>query len=65
MQLRRNRFVGISREGIASLSWPTTGKKDDFEIVGWPLHFHTIYRVLAVFVHGGAQLNDILALAAA
>lgn len=67
MQLRQNRFLGISREGIVSLSWPITSRPDDFEIVGWPLHFQTIYRLLAAFVYAEratlAEMSHLSALA--
>lgn len=59
LQLRQNRYVGISREGIAVLSWPTTPSKTDPEITNWPKHFHTIYRVLAEFVHGGSPPSSV------
>lgn len=46
MQLRQNRFVGISREGIVSLSWPASPTEDDFEVESWPRHFHSVYLLL-------------------
>jgi len=55
--MRANRFLGFSRDGIASLSWPQDPDDlTDFEITEWPAQFQELYRYLAVFVYAGAKL---------
>ena len=66
---RANRMIGISREGVASLSWLQPGVGDEFEIHQWPAKFVGIYLCLALHVlieRGGLatkadQLSDFMA----
>jgi len=51
LKLRQNRYIGISREGTVSLSWPSSRRKDDVEL-GWPKTFQGIYLILSIHVHG-------------
>jgi len=49
---RSNRFIGMSREGIVSLSWPSEDGNNDYEILRWHKVFFGIYLLLAVHVLG-------------
>jgi hypothetical protein len=49
---RLNRYVGISRVGAVSLSWPTNNKTHNFEVNQWYKKWMGIYLVLALHVHG-------------
>eukprot|EP01125_Pyxidicula_operculata_P007144 TRINITY_DN242_c4_g1_i1.p1 TRINITY_DN242_c4_g1~~TRINITY_DN242_c4_g1_i1.p1 ORF type:complete len:704 (-),score=94.72 TRINITY_DN242_c4_g1_i1:119-2230(-) len=51
IQTRCNRYIGISREGTVSISWPLTQSPDDTEF-SWPKTFQGIYRILTLHVHG-------------
>eukprot|EP01125_Pyxidicula_operculata_P017420 TRINITY_DN6104_c0_g1_i1.p1 TRINITY_DN6104_c0_g1~~TRINITY_DN6104_c0_g1_i1.p1 ORF type:complete len:582 (+),score=120.97 TRINITY_DN6104_c0_g1_i1:389-2134(+) len=57
IRLRQNRYLGMSREGTISLSWPSstlksTGITGDFEVQKWYKVFLGIYLLLAVHVQG-------------
>jgi len=52
LQIRLNRYIGMSREGTVSLSWPTSGEQSDAEVIRWPAQFQGIYLILSVHVHG-------------
>jgi hypothetical protein len=47
---RRNRAVGISREGVAVLHWLGDGANEAFEH-SWPERFQGIYLLLALLIH--------------
>lgn len=53
---RQNRYIGISREGIISLSWPLTGdhrtQSMEYETKIWPRKMMGIYLILAIHVIG-------------
>lgn len=51
---RKNRYIGTSREGTVSLSWPSTQDKakQDFEVHNWHKKFQGIYLTLLLFVLG-------------
>lgn len=49
---RSNRYIGMSREGIVSLSWPSEGGKNDYEVGRWHKVFFGIYLLLATHVLG-------------
>jgi len=51
---RKNRYIGTSREGTVSLSWPSTleKSKNDFEVRSWHRKFQGIYLTLFLFVLG-------------
>jgi len=49
---RSNRYIGMSREGIVSLSWPSEGGKNDYEVFRWHKVFFGIYLLLATHVIG-------------
>jgi len=53
---RRNRYLGVSREGIISLSWPLSGEYSfnscEYEVKVWPRKIVGIYLILAIHVHG-------------
>lgn len=48
---RQNRYIGISKEGTVSISWPITGGPDDFEVRQWHQKFLGVYLLLALHVH--------------
>jgi hypothetical protein len=52
IQPRQNRFIGLSREGVVSLSWPSTRGIDDFEAKAWPDQFQGLYLILHLHVQG-------------
>lgn len=45
---RSNRVIGVSREGVASLSWPADGLNVTFENDQWLPKFEGIYRCLHI-----------------
>lgn len=45
---RSNRLIGVSREGVASLSWPADGLNETFENDQWLPKFDGIYRCLHI-----------------
>lgn len=49
---RSNRYIGMSREGTVSLSWPTDSNPNDYEITRWHKVFLGIYLLLATHVQG-------------
>jgi len=50
---RRNRYIGISREGSVCMSWPTNVDDPfDFELTRWHRKFQGVYLVLALHVYG-------------
>jgi len=51
LKLRSNRYIGISREGTVSLSWPNTKSTDDLNLT-WPKTFQGIYLLISIHVHG-------------
>jgi hypothetical protein len=52
-------YVGISRVGAVSLSWPTDGKiHNNFEVTQWYKKWLGVYLVLALHVHGGRNMSQ-------
>jgi len=49
---RKNRYIGTSREGTVSLSWPTSPSREDFEVQNWHKKFQGIYLTLFLYVLG-------------
>jgi len=53
---RQNRSIGISREGIISLSWPLQGEHNnrsiEYETKIWPKKMMGIYLILSIHVYG-------------
>jgi len=50
---RSNRYIGMSREGTVSLSWPSkTLGQEDYEVRKWHKVFLGIYLILATHVQG-------------
>jgi len=50
---RMNKYIGISREGTVSMSWPIA--QDDstaFELTHWHKKFQGVYLILALHAHG-------------
>jgi hypothetical protein len=62
---RKNRYIGISREGTVSVSWPSSQTDKDFEIHNWHKKFQGIYFLLSVYVWGErmviSELSDVAA----
>eukprot|EP01087_Luapelamoeba_hula_P023302 TRINITY_DN8547_c0_g1_i2.p1 TRINITY_DN8547_c0_g1~~TRINITY_DN8547_c0_g1_i2.p1 ORF type:complete len:800 (-),score=189.59 TRINITY_DN8547_c0_g1_i2:79-2478(-) len=48
---RRNRYLGVSREGTVCISWSTHEKSKGFDLSTWPSLFQGIYFVLAQQAH--------------
>jgi len=51
---RRNKYIGLSREGTVSMSWPISGNEETFtfEVNHWHKKFQGLYLVLALHVMG-------------
>lgn len=51
---RRNKYIGLSREGIVSFSWPIVGNDETFtfEVNHWHKKFQGLYLILALHVLG-------------
>lgn len=51
---RRNKYIGLSREGTVSLSWPISGNEETFtfEVNHWHKKFQGLYLILALHVLG-------------
>lgn len=54
---RLNRYIGLSKEGNVSISWPLQAGPDgsfagDFEVAQWHRKFQGIFLLLAVHAHG-------------
>jgi len=50
---RSNRYIGMSREGTVSLSWPSKDSgEEDYEVEKWHKVFLGIYLILAIHVQG-------------
>jgi len=67
---RRNKYIGISREGTVSISWPIKGNNETFafEVHHWHQKFQGIYLILALHVHAEKlvfeELSDLSAIQA-
>jgi len=51
---RKNRYVGMSREGVVAISWPDNkgeNRADDFNLLYWPNQFLGIYLFIALQAH--------------
>ena len=49
---RRNRVIGVTREGAASISWLEPGANEVLEVYQWPAKFLDFYLALHVHVLG-------------
>lgn len=62
---RKNRYIGISREGTVSISWPSSQTDKDFEVHNWHKKFQGIYFLLSLYVWGErmvfSELSDVAA----
>ncbi len=47
---RRNRIIGVSREGAASISWMESGANEVLEVYQWPAKFLDFYLYLHIHV---------------
>jgi len=64
---RRNKYIGVSREGTVSMSWPIPGNDETyaFEVNYWHKKFQGLFLILALHVHGEKlvfeELSDLAA----
>jgi len=62
---RMNRYIGISREGIACMTWTTEYAGTSFDVSTWHRKFQGIYLILSLHAHGErAVLEELGSLAA-
>lgn len=57
---RKNRYIGLSREGTVCISWPTSAENRYFDVQTWPKLFQGIYLILGMQAHAeSAVLSEL------